>query len=320
MVVKVTVVVVVVVGLYLGFPRPVAAQGGFTLCTFYNEAAVNNGAETWYTRACSELLFWQDTEDSQDFITLAFATADLLENYEDYTLVLPPASVDSVTLECYGSVTIDWGDNEGSQGTSGSAGVYKNPYYGGDVGSIATDETGLYTVTVVSRAWNYYYSDFASWWAGCSGGCANGPTLAPFHVRTSAIAITDNESHTRMATCRVVDWEDADPENPWIPGWYYPPTPTATPGVQAVPTWSVPVTREVNIGLTPMPTECYRVVWGYTTTVPVWDVEVGFPETEACVQPYTMEFDFIGIDWWQWMVTFGVLLGVGALVSIAKRA
>lgn len=322
-----TVILVALLAVVLVTWSPVRAQSDeMELCTVHRE--INDGVTTWFPGSCTSLLFWSDTLISQDFWTIAFAADNVIENYFSVTLIRPPASVASITVECDGSNAIDPGVNEGSESTSGLMRLRKYTTYNGTNIVIAAGETGSSTFSV-GVPWDYYRAGLASWWSTCGVSCATAPTLAPVYPEVSAAATTDGEARSETLTCRITGWTDADPEAPWLPPFYYAPTPTpsypsSTPWATPIH-WSPVISQTIITGpvvVTPGDTTCYAILPEFGLDgVTVFGVTIGAwstPEFEICLAENDVGLTVFGWDLGAIAVAAATLGVAGAFYMLLK--
>jgi hypothetical protein len=151
----------------------------------------------------------------------------------------------------------------------------------------------------------------------------DGDSVEPPYFETKVSMTNENRWATAGLSCQITDWTMEAGQDEWIPVL---PTPTPGPGGgtpwPTVPAWTWPATHTVAVGVTPQPTSCAAMMVGYTNTVDTgfFSTTFGFPGVEVCTQPQSLELEFLGWDFGAWLMTFGLLLGAGVLVSVVKRA
>lgn len=320
------------------FPYGYDSAAGYWCYVYsYRETA---GATTYWTAETPRCELWEwdyipDSLNPGQYIirTSPFerygAVHDTTPNsdewFDSYFYIVPPVSMISATVGCdFLGDRWEQGGNEPTTYASFALDARKDSYvswnsdYNPGNQSMSFEQTA-WLVNPTTRDWDYYVGEMGNW--------TSGSTTVPngmWRWRMTASANGDQEAAIATLSCSVIGYLGEYVVPTPTPAPPTPtPYPTSGPGATPWPTpplWSTVPTQPVSAGVEPLPTACYRVMWGYTTTVPVWDVEVGFPETEACVKPYTIDLEFLGWDFGAYLVTFGVLLGVGVLVSVAKRS
>lgn len=318
--------------------RPAAAQWTRDPAEWYYCHAANYNPiasqfpASWDDVVCEHLL-WQLEPGGGSYASLLMegqvAAVGLPPNIGMATrirgFVLPARHIASYTWDCTGAVQVC------KVGGSGSAAALiksdYDVYFTGDKFNQSANTSGLVSA---GQCNSYAYDGVgtvgvdvadAFWTRDPTVDWYNNVNIGTF-FQAEAQTIDDDYTAGASYSCRIVDWTDEASYGPWLPApgdLVAAPTPTPFPTWVAPPTWSAPVTQPVRAGVTPMPTACYRALWGYTTTVPVWGAEVGFPETELCVEPYEIELEFFDINFGAMLTVLGAVMGLGALLSVVKR-
>jgi len=311
---------------YDGMYEDVFGTGGYDSTQFwycgYGAEAYDPGTWTWNLLDCGEFEVDPGSHDSINHVLIdILADEDASPRYaSSHLVIIPPEGVTDFDLRCDGAREL--GDRfGGSWGSSAQANYNHN---NGKITRTGFQPSGD-SWSAVSN-----FSLFAGSWdsdallLGENGVQFSSSSFLGVNLDYQQdAAATGNHDYAAVSSeCWIVDYDGS-----WTP----PATPTPVPTPTSVPTdtiipwptypaWVPPQTYPVSAGLTPQPTACSQILWGYTLTVPVWDVTAGFPEVEVCTEPQDFELQFMNINVGQWLLLFGLIATVGVLLSIVKRS